>query len=94
MRMRDDRNASREHPEHRVDDIRIPLRSAAVLEHLQRLTRSDRLTIRPLADHRVERISNGHDPRFERNARPEDAVWISGVVVAFVVRAHDNGAAL
>src|SRR5271163_4588514 len=90
MRVRHDRDAAREHAEHRVDDLGIPLRSAAVLEHLQRLARRNRLTIRPLADHRVEGVGYRDDTRLEGNARAIEAVRIPGAVVALMMRTHDD----
>ena len=82
MRRRDDGHTADEHAEHDVDDLRIPLRSASVLQNLQRLARRDRLAIGPLADHRVERVRDRDDTRFEWNARAMEAVGITRAVEA------------
>ena len=66
-----------ERPEHRVHHKRVPLRPASGIQDLKRPPWRNRFAIRPVADHRVKRIRDGYDARFERNALARDAVGVA-----------------
>ena len=78
-------NASR----NAADAHRIELRAAAAAQLRQRVGQRHARSIRPHARHRVERVRNRGDARFERNGFTDQAVRYSAPVELLVMPAHD-----
>src|SRR6185436_4431122 len=68
-----------------LDDAGIELLPRAASELVQRLGRSERLSVRAPRGHRLVSIEHREDPRSQRDLLAAQAAWIAGPVDVLVV---------
>src|SRR5579871_2711811 len=75
---------------HRVDDLRIPLRSFSGLQNFKGSAWRYRPSVGAIADHRVERVHDCEDPRLVRNVLTRETVRITEPIPALVMGADSD----
>src|SRR5206468_9421945 len=79
-----------ENPLADVDDPRIELRACAFVEAAQGFLLGEPLPVRAVRRHRVVRVADQDDPRFDRDVIAAEAVRIAGAVETLVTVSYDR----
>src|SRR5215831_242055 len=72
-----------------LDDFRIELAAGAALNFLARVRHRQRPAIRPVADHGIERVSNGENARSHRNLIASQPPRVARAVIKLLMREDD-----
>ena len=83
-------NGFAEQPTEDLDELRIKLDAGVLAQLVDRCLMTDSGLVRPVVDHGVIGIGDGHDARAERNVAAAETVRISVAAEAFVVMQDDG----